>query len=331
MPEPRYDVAISFLSADESVASAVWKGLSEGLSVFFYPRSQEELAGTDGLESMREPFLTENARVVVVFYRDRWGQTPWTGVEEVAIRDRCLTDKFQSLFFLMLDNTSVPPVWLPNTHVRFNYAEFGLEQAIGAIKARVKERGGAITPLTPLRRAELYQLEQEFLEDRRDFRSRNNHSVIGHQTSLLFDRIKTLCSEINSANDMGLQFFAENTGVSCHIRNYRVSVTVNLQWSNFDCELVVREFDRRLAVPALGEQPIYAGGQPREKRARRFTPELSRAREYGWIEEGQSASFITGDALADQILIDFVNLIETVDNTIPARPTVIPGHRRRRL
>lgn len=330
MPEPQYDVAISFLSADESVATAVCSGLSEGLKVFYYPRNQEALAGTDGLESMRQPFLPENSRVVVVFYRDRWGQTPWTGVEEVAIRDRCLKDKFQSLFFLMLDNTSVPPAWLPDTHVRFNYAEFGLEQAIGAIKARVKERGGAIAPLTPLRRAELYKQEQEYLEEKRDFHSHNNRAVIGHQTSLLFDKIKTLCSEINSANDMGLQFFAENSGISCHIRNYRVSVTVNVQWSNFDCELVVREFDRRLAVPALGEQPIYAGGQPREKRARRFTPELSRAREYGWIEEGQSSAFITGEALADQILIDFVNLVETADNTVP-RPGMIPGPRRRRF
>jgi hypothetical protein len=307
MAEPQYDVAISFLSADESIAAAVCNRLSEGLKVFFYPRSQEALAGTDGLESMREPFLPEHSRVVVVFYRDRWGQTPWTGVEEVAIRDRCLTDKFESLFFLMLDNTNVPPGWLPRTHVRFNYAEFGLEQAVGAIKARVKERGGAITPLTPLRRAELYKQEQEYLEDRRDFRSHNNRSVIDYQTSLLFGRIKTLCIEINSASDMELQFFPEHTGVGCHIRTYQVSVTVNLQWSNFDCELVVREFDTRLAVPALGEQPFYAGGQPREKRARRFTPELSRAREYGWIEEGQAATFITGEALADQLLIDFVN------------------------
>jgi hypothetical protein len=75
--EPKYDAAISFLAADEKVASAIYSALS-GLNVFFYPRNQEELIGTNGLESMRQPFL--DARVVVVFYREPRGETPWTGV-----------------------------------------------------------------------------------------------------------------------------------------------------------------------------------------------------------------------------------------------------------
>jgi hypothetical protein len=36
--EPQYDVAISFLSKDGSTAAALRDRLSEGLSVFFYPR-----------------------------------------------------------------------------------------------------------------------------------------------------------------------------------------------------------------------------------------------------------------------------------------------------
>ena len=79
--QPKYDVAISFLSADEPVATAFNNKLSEGLQVFFYPGNQETLAGTDGMVSMRTPFL-EDSHVVVVLYRERWGKTPWTGVEE---------------------------------------------------------------------------------------------------------------------------------------------------------------------------------------------------------------------------------------------------------
>jgi hypothetical protein len=60
---------------------ALDKGL-EGLRVFFYPRHQEETAGTDGLESMRKPFL--DCRVMVVLYREggekrrgpAWKRTP---------------------------------------------------------------------------------------------------------------------------------------------------------------------------------------------------------------------------------------------------------------
>lgn len=84
---PKFDVAISFLSRDEPTAAALNDALVKGLGVFFFPRKQEELAGTDGLESMRQPFLVDS-RVVVVLYREPWGETPWTRVEQTAITDR---------------------------------------------------------------------------------------------------------------------------------------------------------------------------------------------------------------------------------------------------
>ena len=71
MDDFKYDVAISFLVQDISIATALCEKLSESLSVFFFPRNQEELAGTDGLESMRTPFF-EQSRLNVVIYRERW-------------------------------------------------------------------------------------------------------------------------------------------------------------------------------------------------------------------------------------------------------------------
>lgn len=84
MEEFKYDIAISFLQQDISLASALHEKLREGFNVFFFPRNQEQLAGTDGLVSMREPFLRQS-RLNVVLYRPRWGKTPWTGVEAAAI------------------------------------------------------------------------------------------------------------------------------------------------------------------------------------------------------------------------------------------------------
>src|ERR1041384_970246 len=109
---PQYDVAISFLSKDEAQATAIYEQLNQGLQVFFYPRNQEELAGTDGMESMRKPFLDES-RVVVVLYREPWGKTPWTRVEETAIKEGCLQHGWERLLFIILDKTSALPKWLP--------------------------------------------------------------------------------------------------------------------------------------------------------------------------------------------------------------------------
>jgi hypothetical protein len=93
---PQYDVAISFLSEDQTTAAAIYGKLSEGLKVFFFPRNQEELAGTDGLESMRTPFC-DDSRVVVVLYREKWGKTPWTRVEETAIKEACFKSGWEQL------------------------------------------------------------------------------------------------------------------------------------------------------------------------------------------------------------------------------------------
>src|SRR5882757_7344584 len=146
---PKYDVAISFLSQDMPTATELADNLGTGLKVFFYPRNQEELAGTDGLESMRRPFVDE-CRITVVLYRERWGKTPWTGVEEAAIKDGCLKHGWKRLFFMSLDDTSALPVWIPETHIGFSLKNFPIDQAAGAIKARVQEFGGVIAPLTPM-------------------------------------------------------------------------------------------------------------------------------------------------------------------------------------
>jgi TIR domain len=119
-----HDAAISFLAADEGIAGAIASALeASGLNVFFFPKKQEELAGSDGLDSMREPFL--KARVAVALYREPWGKTKWTRIEETAIKDRCLEIGWQSLQFVMLDKKKAHPKWLPNTHIRYNYEDYG--------------------------------------------------------------------------------------------------------------------------------------------------------------------------------------------------------------
>ena len=121
--KPQYDVAISFLTKDEAVALAIYDKLNEGLQVFFYPRKQENLAGTDGLESMRKPFF-DDSRVVVVLYRESWGKTPWTRVEETAIKESCLEHGWERLFFVVLDRLDPLPIWLPKNLVSFQLCRF---------------------------------------------------------------------------------------------------------------------------------------------------------------------------------------------------------------
>jgi hypothetical protein len=305
MAELQYDVSISFLSADEPIAAALCSRLSEGLEVFFYPRKQEDLAGSDGMESMRTPFF-EGSRVVVVLYREPWGKTPWTRVEETAIKDGCLEHGWRGLFFIMLD-ASEPPTWLPHTHVRYNYAAFGFEGAVGAIKARVVDSGGRITPLTTPKRAELARQETDYLEEKQRLRSPSGHDIVRQMAAELFPLIKSLCHEIDARGSISIQTaFGPQ---SCHLRN-RASLTVNLALTNHpdhETVLVVREFYNRLWMP--GEQRLfYPDGEPQELREARFVPDINRAREWGWSPEAEPDTFLSSAGLADRIVSKFIDL-----------------------
>jgi len=307
MTEPKYDVAISFLTADEPIAAALEKELARaGLKVFFYPRKQEELAGKNGLEAMRLPFIDES-RIVVVLFREKWGKTPWTGVEEAAIQDGCLKNGWQRLFFIMLDKASVPPNWLPSTHIRFNFVDFGLEQAVGAIKARVLEAGGVMKPLTALQKAEATKLEMQFLRERDEVRSRFGHEKVEKAALELFAAIQTLCAEINANGSTVIEF--ASTSHTCHLRNL-VSLYVRLD-TYAEPSLIVSEFDKRFGMQ--GQNLMYVDGEgPQELQRTRFLPDMNRAREYGWSEEGKT-EFLSSAVLADKIVGMSIDLAARVE------------------
>jgi hypothetical protein len=248
-----YDVAISFLYQDVALAQALFDDLSKGLDVFFFPRNQEELAGSDGLESMREPFRNQS-RLNVVLYRPRWGNTPWTGVEEVAIKESCLATSFRSIFFFMIEPTAEIPKWLPETHVRFNFADFTLEQAIGAIKARVQERGGHFKPMTPLRRAALLEVEEEYQRDRRQISSQEGIRKIYENVELLFGEIVKQLEDLNTNGNMSIEHKIKlrfgDMDQFCLLGTQRLGMTIVWfqRFSNMlddDAALFVREFNPR--------------------------------------------------------------------------------------
>jgi len=305
--QPKYDVAISFLSKDESIAGELNDKLSEGLEVFFYPRKQEVLAGTDGLESMRMPFL-EDSRVVVVLYREPWGETPWTRVEQTAIKEGCLNHGWGRLFFIVLDKRSTLPVWLPQTHIRFNYADFGAEQAVGAIKARVQENGGVVVPLTPLKRAALYAQNALYIEEKEQISSQAGMHAVKDKVSELFAEIERLCAEIRAQKT--LEILVGSDGRRCVLTN-RVSLIVDWQQpytnSTTGCSLRVLEYNGRMALP--NERLTFLSRRTL-LRETSFLPELSRSREYGWIEQAAGSEFVSSIALAQKFVIQFVDLAE---------------------
>jgi hypothetical protein len=307
--EPKYDVAISFLARDERIAAQLSDLLEEGLNVFFFPRKQEELAGTDGLESMREPFLT--ARIAVVLFREPWGQTPWTGVEQEAIKDRCLQERFQGLLFVQLDKESKLPDWLPTTHVRFALEQYGIDQLAGAVKMRVQERGGKIAPPSALSHARRIHREASLLADQKSLFGDRRwiEANIHEQVAWLMRRLAELTEEIKTELNMAL--VARALKQRCVLRDNRVSMNVGWRQGIFntveeEAEVIAAEFNGPLYVP---DERMMTVLPPKELGRHRFTPILSLSREVRWKEVGKKVEPLPTEDLAHRIMALFLDLL----------------------
>src|SRR5215467_2147832 len=221
-PESVYDVAISFLVADEKIASAIKTRLA-CLNVFFYPHNQEELIGTNGLQSMRAPFLS--ARVNVCLYRERYGKTPWTGVELAAIQDSCLRTGFRSLLFVQLEKKDGKPDWLPDTHIRCVLGDFTIEQLVGAIKNKVQELGGVIHRPDAMSEAVRVKREAEYIEDR-DAMMRDRAWIEGTVYRSLRETFKEVEALVTQANKSGFTIVCGANGhQNCVMRSGFVSLS----------------------------------------------------------------------------------------------------------
>lgn len=138
----KYDVAFSFLAEDEGLATEINDILEGRLSTFIYARRQGEIAGTNGEITFNRVFGSE-ARIVFVLYRKGWGETPWTRIEETAIRNRAFEEGYDFVMFAPLEKSPAVPQWLPKTQIWIGLDRWGVKGAAIAIESRVQEAGGS--------------------------------------------------------------------------------------------------------------------------------------------------------------------------------------------
>jgi hypothetical protein len=309
LDNPTYDIAISFLVRDEAIAAEMKRKLSQGLNVFFFPHKQEELAGTNGLESMRTPFY-DDSRLIVVLYREPWGETPWTRVESTAIQESMFKFGWPRLFFIDLDRKSKLPVWLPNYGVRFNMEDFGIEQAVGAIKARVQELGGHYQPMSPAKRAELLMADEEYRRELSSIRAED----ATESARELFAAIKAQCDALQQTHDLGIEcgisFVDRAADKSCLLRSS--TMTLQVVWSQpylghlKDAQLIIRELNGRMLLPGEG---FHIFVELDEIKKTHYLPHLSRTLEHGW-KPAPSEDFTSNNVLAEHIVIRMMELMD---------------------
>jgi hypothetical protein len=202
-----YDIAFSFLAADESVATEINDLLQGRYKTFLYSQRQKELAGTDGELTFSAVLLTQ-ARIVAVLYRPGWGETPWTRIEETAIRNRAHEHGYDfSTFIAMTEPVQAPP-WLPKTRILLGLNRFGVAGAGAALDARIQAQGGQGADEGVRERAERLKRSQQLAANRDHFhRSEEGVRAARAAHARLVEDLKKQATELQS---LGIKFQARD-------------------------------------------------------------------------------------------------------------------------
>jgi hypothetical protein len=201
----KYDVAFTFLDRDEPIARQLSDSFEGRLSTFVFSERQAELGGKDGVDTLCRVFKTES-RIVVILYREGWGQTPWTGIEEDAIKDRRLKVGHDFILVVRLSGSHPTPEWFPEARIWLDLERFGMKVVAGIIEHRVRERGGEPKEETASGRAARLRRDKETSEARERFLNSEEGVEAAKQEAIqVVAEIQRLSLEIsNSGEGVGL-------------------------------------------------------------------------------------------------------------------------------
>jgi hypothetical protein len=191
-----YDVAFSFVKEDEPLATELNDLLQERLKSFLYSKRQESLAGTDG-EQMFNDVFGKKARIVVVLYRDTWGTTPWTRIEETAIRNRGFDEGYDFTVFIPVSQGVSLPKWVPKNRLYVGLDRWGAKGAASVIEARVQDAGGTPRVESTVERAQRLKRQIDAESERRKFlASIEGVNAAQAETGRLFDELAQKVTQI---------------------------------------------------------------------------------------------------------------------------------------
>jgi hypothetical protein len=290
----KYDVAISFLGDDLQLAEELANLLRDRMSVFLFTERQGEIAGSDGLDTLSLVFGS-HARLVVILHRATWGSTPWTRVEETAIKNRGLQSGWDFILLIPLEQKPALPPWLPKTQIWLSYAQYGLTAAVPVLERKLEELGGVAKPVTAQTRAEQFKRHTVWKEKAGQLRrSPEGVEAANRHVEELFAELESA-----SAKSGGLQFKTKTARAARMWSNLpegegsTVTFYWSMQWANSldQSGLSVRLWQGY--APAAGEG-VIAFDEPVEIQEDRFDFVYSEAGKWMWEHRDTKRDYDTG-------------------------------------
>lgn len=303
-----YDVAFSFLAQDEPIAVQLNDLLQSRLRTFVYSGRQDEVAGTDGEKTFNAVF-GEQSRLVVVLYRNGWGQTPWSRIEETAIRNRAYEEGYDFVKVIPLDEKATVPRWLPKTQLWLGLNRWGMAGAASVIDARVQELGGQSREETVQGRAARLARSVRFSEIRQGFL----HSDAG--VAAANREFQVLCAGVNQSiaaiNESGTSIRLESKNAPNQIVVLGLGPGLSITWRNRYSNTLD---DSKLFAEVWKSHPPFPGimhfEPPTQLSSQTFTFDLLPSNQRCWVSDDDRARNFDSTLLASHILKGYMDEAE---------------------
>lgn len=292
-----HEVAFSFCQEDETLSYQLNDQIQDRFKTFIYSQRQNELVGKDGEIKLKEVY-GKTARTVVILYRDKWGTTLWTRVEEQAIRDRAHYEGYDFTTFIYVDPKAKGPEWLSPVRIYHDLTRFGIESAAAIVLTRIQEKGGETRPETveDQRTRLIRNIEQE--QARKNYvQSKHANYDADNLFSELFTLIKEKFNELED-REHGIYFGREEKSQKYVVRrceNFNLIFRWRKIYDSLDeAFLIVSLTKDDLSKPYFNEtEEITISGQE-------YDFDVTLNLDKGWTEKQGEKKFFTNEALVEK-------------------------------
>jgi hypothetical protein len=289
-----YEVAFSFGKEDEVLATQVNDLIRDRISTFLYSEQQKEAGGNDGIEYYTKKFL-DDSRTVVIFYREGWGTTTFTRIEESAIKQRMVKEGLDFTLFVSLDGTK--PKWVAPYQIWFDFERFGIKVLHGLIESHIHRHGGLV--------------RVETLEDQQERHTRNIERIKKRDAYLISPQAKIDCekekekffayAEGTLRNKMSTQSsisYASSKGGGFDFMAYYEDIGLQFKWSGRYSNTIVDSF-LSISFFRIGDNVRHSFERDEKpiKPLGKYLFYLNEAEEMGWVNKDNRDEFKTSKEL----------------------------------
>jgi hypothetical protein len=211
----------------------------------------------------------------------------------------------------MLDEQSTPPSWIPQTHIRLNYARYG-NALIGAIKMRAEELGSSLKVETAIEKAKRAQsLELVRAERDRLLRDEGTAATRTERDSLRQELDKKIADIQSHLTTIKLEHGADDHEYVIRTEQVAINFYLYVTWPVTESRIVVQEFDGPLLLPSNRANRMYIPGEePRAISKSEFYFDYDAAYGWCWRARGVSGNWLTTSGLSELLIKRLLDLHE---------------------